>query len=91
MIKGKTKSTQKVSKRAVMKRAWAIFKQKLSNFKSFSECLARAWKVEKENLRDRIEKAIKIYLNADMSTTVAFCPSPESMQAYYNSNAYKGD
>jgi len=37
MIKGKTKSTQKVSKRAVMKRAWAIFKQKLSNFKSFSE------------------------------------------------------
>jgi len=92
----KTTNNTQVSTSLVMNRAWCIFKQKLSNFKTFSECLSRAWKVEKENLKYRIEKAVKatkaiMYANFNMNNTMAFNPSPESMQSYYNSNGYKGD
>ena len=96
ILNSKSKSTAKVSKSSVMKRAWAIFNQKLSNFKNFSECLSRAWKVEKENLKYRIEKAVKVtraimYTNVNMNNAMSFNPSPETTQSYYNSNAYKGD
>ena len=79
-----------------MLRAWKIFKQHLSNFASFSDCLSRAWKVEKENLKSRIEKAelelmAITYEQVNMNTFMAFKPSAEAMQTYYNSNAYKGD
>jgi len=90
------KAIEKVSKSNVMRRAWAIFNQKLSNFKSFSECLERAWKVEKDNLKYKIEKAIQaaqeaMYSQIDWSVPTPFAPSAETMQAYYNSNDYKGD
>ena len=79
-----------------MSRAWRIFKQHLSNFTSFSDCLSRAWKIEKENLKYRIEKAVLevlaiTYAQVDMSTSNAFKPSAEAMALYYNSNAYMGD
>ena len=91
-----TNTNQSVSKSSVMNRAWRIFRQHLSNFRTFSDCLSRAWKVEKENLKYSIEKAIleagavcSSWVN--MGISMPFKPSADTMQSYYNSNAYKGD
>ena len=45
-----------IDKSKVMKRAWSIFRLNMSMYRTFAECLKRAWEIEKKNIIYRAEQ-----------------------------------
>jgi len=84
------KKTEKINKSRLMKRAWYLARTK---YYSLSFALSTVWSEMKEAIKSRINAAIIIEndKNPQNSISMAFNPSPESMQEFYNSNEYKGD
>jgi len=90
----------RISKSAVMKRAWAIYRGTSFYASSFSLSLKRAWAVEKENIKYRVEKAARKMeetRNTFIPKTRSFYNnsySPEmvsSLTNYYAGSGYHGD
>lgn len=89
----------KFNKSAIMKRAWRIYKG--GNYsKRFSDCLSRAWFVEKENIRYNAEqerinawvnrKSVKVEFTAEQKQA-AEATRIASLTNYYANNTYNGD
>lgn len=72
-----------IDKSRLFKRAWYLVKKQ---FYTLSQALKKVWAEMKEYAK---EKASEIAIKVDFSTP--FKVSADSMQAYYNSTAYKGD
>ena len=76
----------KIDKSRLFKRAWYLVKMKCF---TLSYALITVWAEMKETIKNMIAKL-------EISKTIQYAgstwgTSTESMQVYYNSNAYKGD
>ena len=80
------KATTKINKSLLFKRAWYLVKTK---YVSFSYALKMIWSDFKQAAKRKADAEICEKMNFSASTP--FAPSAETMQAYYNSNDYKGD
>lgn len=96
----------RIDKSDVFKRAWTIYKDtnrsRMMNlggyfydFDNFSDCLRRAWTVEKsivENNIQEIEKASKATESVwSLRNDYSFTPSVKSMERFYSRSGYHGD
>ena len=78
--------TTTINKSRLFKRAWYLTKTK---YGSFAYNLKKVWAEMKEEAKKQAAKFINV--SFPEMTISTWTPSPEAMQAYYNSNAYKGD
>lgn len=90
----------RISKSAVMKRAWSIYRGTSFYASSFSLSLKRAWAVEKENAKYRAEKAAREMEETRNTFTPkrgsfysnSFTPEMVSdLTNYYARSGYHGD
>jgi hypothetical protein len=70
-----------ISKSAVMKRAWYLFKHQRCYFSTFSQALIRAWKVEKELALNAI---INTEVEANKKRGILPIAKPLNCYDYYN-------
>ena len=84
-----------ISKSAVMKRAWSIYRSGHSFYSlSFSASLSRAWEIEKQNIIDRAKKAEVEKWESEAKTDSIFfdiSSMGKSLINYYANNRYNGD
>jgi hypothetical protein len=91
------KTTEKISKAAVMTRAWNIFRGKYHYSDKFSECLRRAWQVERDNVASRAKQAAEKQWADDYKGIEPALNQYFSIAAMiqrdniYNRNGYQGD
>jgi len=85
-----TTTNNTIDKSRLFKRAWYLVKEKSY---SLSYALITVWKEMKEAIKEIANKLAlaESLQNPQNSVSVAWNPTTETMAAYYNSNAYKGD